>query len=141
MNNQLCTLDEARALVDAGKILLISGAEAALAKLPLGKWIGATTPYFMQFSGCVYNETMLFITDFTELVSGFKVASYSAQELPSFSVDTFENGFSVVVLPAFSGVVSEFGLHSLSYNGIFDNAILGFVAGVALSQLGTVKAR
>ena len=42
---------EAAALIEGGAYLTIAGAEAVLAGLPKGNWIGGTIPYFMTQEG------------------------------------------------------------------------------------------
>ena len=66
----LITLEETAALIKQGKALHIAGDETLLEKLPRGKWIGGTTPYFMGENGGVFTKERLFVTemDFAEEV-------------------------------------------------------------------------
>ena len=45
MQKTMMTKEEVKALIEAGKTLLLAGSESLLADLPKGRWIGGTIPY------------------------------------------------------------------------------------------------
>ena len=47
------TLDDTIKLINQNKLLHIAADESLLSKLPKGKWIGGTTPYFITNEGGV----------------------------------------------------------------------------------------
>ena len=53
---------EVAAMIAEGKTLVLAGCEAALDRLPRGRWIAGTTPYFMTAEqGGVVDEERLFV--------------------------------------------------------------------------------
>ena len=64
----LITLDDTVKLIEEGKTLHIAADETLLEKLPKGKWIGGTTPYFMSDDGGLLTKDRLLVNeiDFAE---------------------------------------------------------------------------
>ena len=57
----LRTLEETVSLIEEGRILHIAADESLLCRLPKGKWIGGTTPYFISEEGGIFTKERLFV--------------------------------------------------------------------------------
>lgn len=129
--------DEAAKLIKAGKNLLVAGDVKLMATLPKGNWIGGSIPYFMTASGATETAEQLFLT---ELPTGarVKISTYTAGTLPDLAANYPENGFAVLLIPAFSPAHAGFAENVASYPGIFDRPLVGWIAGCALADIGKV---
>jgi hypothetical protein len=134
----LCSLDEARALIGSGKPLLLAGDEALLAGLPQGNWIGGTIPYFMTTEGGLQTADKVFVTELASVI-GTSIRVYDAADLPQIAQDHPGHGFTALLLPAFSAIHAAFAEHVTNYPAIFDRPLVGWVAGVALDDIGKVS--
>ncbi len=139
MKNKLMSVQQAEALIQAGNILMIAGEEKLLTQLSKGNWIGGTIPYFMgETGGCVDYE-QVFVTDFTQVATHFGIKVYDADKLPSMLSDRYANGFSYILLPAFSDVHSTYALKVRYLDRLFDVPTMGWVTGVHLDVIETQK--
>jgi hypothetical protein len=137
--NELITVQAAIELVKSGAALSLAGPESALDQLPAGNWIGGTIPYFMISSGgVVVNEGKVFVTNLTGL-GAVSVASYGPDDLAGIAANAPDNGFSVAIIPAGSLSHTRFAAEAANYEDAFLKPTVGWISGVHLSQLGTVK--
>ncbi len=137
MQDKLLSVSEASALIEEGRLLVIFGEEELLASLPTGKWIGGTMPYFyLKGTKGVFDQKHVFVTDFTEYAKDFKVSSYNADDIKHIGVNGFSNGFQFTIIPAYQRIHQEFAMNSDNYEQIYDNPVIGLVAGVSLEDLG-----
>lgn len=136
MNGRMLTLAETRARIEAGAKLLIAGDETLLRQLPEGEWVAGTIPYFIGPEGGVTTREVLFVNELPAQVTRVRVCTYSADELPQLAADRFENGFSVILLPATSDAHLRFASDAIDFVGLFDQPVIGWVAGVHLDDLG-----
>ena len=136
MERKLYTKLEVIEFIRAGKQLVLSGDEDLLDQLPKGNWIGGTSPYFMDNNGGVFSTGKIFVDDFTNIASGFKIESYDKNSIKKIAAESFHNGFIVLIIPGDSETLFEFGINSLSYDKIFDNPVVGFVAGFDMAKMG-----
>jgi hypothetical protein len=136
MKNLYLSQDESAALVRSGVMAVFAGSEDALRNLPNGKWIGGTTPYFMTQDGGVIDSKKLFCTVFEEALET-KVVTLTATTLPDIAQGRYHDGFSYVLMPAFSDVHSTYAIDGPAYDGLCDQPVMGWVTGVLLSELGT----
>jgi hypothetical protein len=127
--------------IRAGKALFLAGDEAVLARLPRGKWIGGTIPYFMDAEGGVTTRDRIFVTEVPDAVTAVEIRSYEEKDLPRIPADAPENGFSFLVLPATSPAHLTYARNAPSYPGLFMKPIIGWIAGVHLSDLGKAAAK
>ncbi|WP_298282485.1 DUF6976 family protein [Acidocella sp.] len=135
MRNEFLTVNQAAALIHEGKVMLIAGAPGVLAGLPRGRWIGGSTPYFMTPSGGVKDRGHLFCTIIDE-AADVRIESLGPDELPGLIQNRFENGFSYVLVPAFSAVHQRFALEVPALEGLYNQPVLGWVTGMDLDELG-----
>jgi hypothetical protein len=127
--------DVAADFIRSGKRLLLAGDERLLAELPKGDWIGGTIPYFMASEGGLQTSQRIFIT---ELPSDgvATIRSYDVDSLPRLASDHPGNGFTILLIPAFTAVHTEFAKNVANYPGIFDRPVVGWISGVALGDIG-----
>ncbi len=135
----LITVAEAAEKIQAGKILLIAGDELLLTQLPKGKWIAGTIPYFMtKEAGGLASHTHVFANEITDFIGNIKIISYKEKELARITGDATDNGFSFIIIPANSSAHFAYAQKAPSFKNIFFKPILGWIAGIHLSQLGNI---
>lgn len=134
--NKLTPVTEVNALVKAGKLLLLSGEEAVLQQIEKGNWIGGTIPYFMDNDGGCLDKNHVFVTDLTDIASEFSIKQYNAAQLESMFADRFKDGFTYVMIPAFSEVHSKYSIEMRYLPSLFDVVTMGWVTGVHLENIG-----
>lgn len=137
MQQLLVTPKAAADLIRSGAALIIAGDEGVLATLPTGNWIGGTTPYFMGQDGGVTTRDQVFITpvpSYPGLAPSIK--TYDAASLSQVCMQSPENGFSVIILPAFSDAHFEYAQHASGYEDMFMKPLVGWIAGIHLDDMG-----
>jgi hypothetical protein len=136
----LHTLDSAAGLILSGRPLLLAGDEALLSALPKGNWIGGTIPYFMTPEGGLHTAERVFVT---EVPTGATATArrYDAAGLSGLAKDHPGHGFTILLIPAFSEVHTEYAKNVARYPGIFDRPVVGWISGVALEDVGKVEPR
>lgn len=128
------SVDEVIKLIKTNATLLISGDENLLKQLPKGKWLAGTTPYFMSERGGIFSKTELQVIEMPKSLSDIKIKSYSKDQLQNIPKDYFSNGFSYILIPAFSSIHITFAKESFNYSGLFDRPLLGWIAGYDLKE-------
>lgn len=132
----LLDVDAVSALILAGERLLLAGDEALLARLPRGTWIGGTIPYFVAADGGTSSRERLFCTRLPAEVEVDSIRLYDAASLAHVCADAPAEGFSVMILPAFSEVHSLFARNAPNYEDMYLKPLIGWIAGVHLDDLG-----
>jgi len=133
--HQLLDLNTTIDLIKKGRTLVLSGDEQVLSKLPAGKWIGGTIPYFYLKEGPGrLDKEHIFVTDFTDLLEDAKVAVYDVNNLQQVCTQGFENGFHFMILPALRDIHLSFALNAPDYPNLYDNPLLGLIAGTDLEE-------
>ncbi|MDR0496203.1 MAG: hypothetical protein LBH42_01160 [Treponema sp.] len=135
----LLSFETTSQLIEEGRLLHIAGTEALLKRLPKGKWIGGSTEYFMAKEGGKVSGDLLFVTDFTKTKSVYekcKVQSYDEKNICKVSVDAYENGFSILIVPFDSAVHKEYAQHAAGYENMFLRHIAGWISGLNLEKQG-----
>lgn len=133
---ELLNLTEVIEMINSGRSLLLAGEETLLAVLPKGNWIGGTTAYFMTSNGGLKNQDKIFVTDITDYCTSVYVRTYNTDELKNISQHYSDNGFSIIILPGFSGIHAEFAKTVPDYDGVFNSPLVGWVSGVAIKEIG-----
>jgi hypothetical protein len=140
MNNIFVSAHEAAEHIHRGAVAVISGAENVLAGLPKGRWVGGTTAYFMAPGGGAIDQERVFCTLIDEATDS-QVAVLPPGELPSVVDGRFKNGFSYLLLPAFSEAHRRYSLDAAQYRGLYDQPIMGWITGVHLDEIGKRSAK
>lgn len=133
----LVTPQVAADMIQSGAPLAIAGDEDVLAALPCGNWIGGTIPYFMGQDGGVTTRQQLFVTPLS-FAPGLPptIRQYDVASLSQVCMEAPANGFSLIILPAFSEAHFEYAQHASSYDEMFMKPLVGWVAGIHLDDMG-----
>jgi hypothetical protein len=121
-------------MIASGKFLHIAGTENLLKKLPKGNWIGGSTEYFMSEKGGKVTNDLLYVDDFP--YDKFSIRTYDKNSSSKVTVDAFENGFSIVILPFDSVVHTTYAAKAPEFEGMFIKNIIGWISGLNLSVEG-----
>lgn len=132
----LVSIAEAATRIGQGKYLSIAGDEAALAKLPRGNWIGGTIPYFMAASGGCMARDRVFVTEIPVFGEKPRMRLCDVDALPMICHNAPDNGFTLLIVPAFSEVHERFARDAPNYEEMYMKPLAGWIAGVHLDDLG-----
>jgi hypothetical protein len=136
----LLTLEATSALIATGQPLMIAGDEALLRALPRGPWVGGTIPYFMTELGGLQTRERLFVTRLPA-VARAETRVYEPQALSQIPTHYPPNGVSFIIVPAGSRALAEFAEQGPHWKGLFHRPLVGWVAGVALTEVGVATAK
>lgn len=137
MNQHIMSVSDASAAIASGRVLLIAGDEKVLTHLPQGSWIGGTIPYFMtEEKGGLVTQERVFVTDLTETNVKVSIKVYDEKTLSRVYLDGPKNGFSFILIPALSKAHLTFALEAPNYEHFGAQPLIGWIAGVHLSELG-----
>ena len=134
--NKLCTINEVVKMIQNNNILVIAGNESALNQLPAGNWIGGTIPYFMDVNGGTFTKEKLFVTDVTDIQKDFKIRIYDPSNLNNLLADRYVDGFTYILIPAFSEIHQKYAIGAEETDGLYDAPIVGWITGIDLGELG-----
>lgn len=138
-NRVLHTVEETSALIQAGKVLSLAGDEALLAQLPKGNWIAGTIPYFIGEDGGIETKEKIFVTELKEAQANqITIKTYTLETIKNIALDAPDNGYTVIILPAMTPIHAEYANHGRDYDDMFIKPVVGWIAGVHLSDLGKV---
>ncbi|SOB89613.1 hypothetical protein SAMN05877809_10140 [Rhodobacter sp. JA431] len=135
MKNEMLTVTEAAARIEAGDVMVIAGDEALLVQLPKGAWIGGTTVYFVTENGGAVVRDKLFCTTFAK-ATGATPRHVDVAGLPTISEGYKAGGVTMIMIPAFSVAHSQFAVDGQTYPGLFDQPLAGWITGVHLDDIG-----
>jgi hypothetical protein len=135
----LMSIEEAARFIRSGRGVTVAGDESALKQLPPGLWIGGTIPYFMSEDGGLCTKDKVFVNELP-LASGEPgLCCYDASSIESICQDAPANGFSVLIVPAFSDVHERFSRDAPEFDGMYLHPLVGWVAGAHLDDLASTK--
>lgn len=135
MKNEMLSVAEASARIEAGDVMVLAGDAALLAQLPKGNWIGGTTVYFVTEAGGAVVRDRLFATTFGK-ATGATPRHLDVAHLQEISAGYAPGGFTMIMIPAFSVAHSQFAIDGQSYPGLFDQPLAGWITGVHLDEIG-----
>ncbi|MEA2042325.1 MAG: hypothetical protein U9N85_07210 [Bacteroidota bacterium] len=139
MKRKLYTKQEVIKFISEGKKMVLSASEKMLDVLPKGNWIGGTSPYFMDTDVGKFTEEKIFVDDLTHIATDFKIEKYDKDNIKNIAINSFKNGFTVLIIPGESDTHFEFGVNSMTYDKIFNNPVVGFIAGFDLDRIGELS--
>ncbi len=131
-------LDEAKKLVDEGRILHIAADESLLKQLPKGKWIAGTTPYFITEQGGITCKDKLFVNEIACAVD-YKTVVYDRDNIFDITKDAYPNGMSLLIMPFASDVAVFYAKEAPNSSDLFMNPTVGWISGFDLSTSATAK--
>jgi len=132
----LMSVAAASELIKNRNFLSVAGDEAALRQLPAGNWIGGTIPYFMGAKGGETTRDKLFVTPINIRAGDPRIRFYDLTDLHRVCADGPANGYSLIIIPAFSAVHSLFASDAPGYEDMFVKPLVGWIAGIHLDDMG-----
>ncbi len=137
MRQIISNVADVKQKIEAGRKLLLAGDEDALRQLPKGDWIGGTIPYFISSDqGGMVSREMICATDITDVAAGVEIVHYDQNSLARIYTEGPKHGFSFIIIPAASKTHLSFALNAPNYKDFGVRPLIGWVAGVHLSDLG-----
>lgn len=125
---------EVTSLIEKGKILILAGDEKIIRSLPKGNWIAGTIPYFMTREGGMKDSERIFSVDVSDIVKQFKIKNYSEKSIKDLSCDYYQNGFSYILMPAFSEIHKFYAENCYEFKNLFNGPLFGWVSGFDLDN-------
>jgi hypothetical protein len=135
----LADLETVKSLVRQKRNLVLAGDEALLRALPDGHWIGGTIPYFMTADGGRASRSQVFVVEVPEFAESTRISVYDEETICSVGIDSPENGYTILILPAFSRLHRLFALESPRYDQQYYKVLAGWIAGSHLDDTGRVS--
>ncbi len=134
----LVTLEQAVDLINEGKVLHIAADDSLLSQLPIGKWIGGTTPYFMAEEGGLITKDRLYVNvlDFAEEI---RVTAYGKYNVFQIVEECFDRGLTMLILPYGSDVLAKYAKEAPEVEELLLHPTIGWVSGYDLSVGGEAK--
>ncbi len=129
----LVTLEEACALIEEGRVMHIAGDDSLLSRLPKGKWIGGTTPYFITEEGGLFTKERLLVDEFG-FAEDIRICSYGKYNVFQILEDCFDNGFTLLILPFSSEVTSKYAKEAPEVEELLIHPTVGWVSGMDLAS-------
>lgn len=130
------SVDEISQLIANGKKLLLAGDENLLNKLPKGDWIGGSIPYFMSDKGGIITKEKIYANVLPEYISSIKIKTYDIASIKDVYKDCYDNGFSVIIIPAFSETHLSFAINAPDYKDFAVHPMIGWISGYYLGDNG-----
>ncbi len=130
------TTEEVARFISEGKSLLLAGDEELLKKLPKGNWIGGSIPYFMSEKGGLSSKELIMVDEIPSFVTNISITSYDFASIKNIYKDGYENGFTVVIIPALSDTHLNFAINAPDYKDFALKPLIGWISGVLLDELG-----
>ena len=134
MESKLYSIEETIQFIEKGKLLVLAGDERALSQLPKGNWIGGTIPYFMDIDKGVFSQDMVFVNELYSYENNIKLSVYDENNIGNIVNDSYENGFTLLILPVFQKVHEKYAIIAEDLEGLYNNPIMGWIAGMDLNS-------
>lgn len=125
----LKTLGETISLIESGHLLHISASVPLLKKLPRGNWIAGSTEFFLTPEGGLNSDDVLEV--YSLPFDKYKICDYNADNLENLTVDAYEHGFSLIIIPAKSDIFMAYAKYALNNKELEEKNVAGWVSGAA----------
>src|SRR4029450_12979534 len=114
------------------KLYAVSGDERLLARLPRGNWVGGTIPYLMtdEQGGLTTRDSVLVQELLTDERALPNISVYDKQTIARITADAPANGYTFLMIPAFSDVHLVYGKEAPPFKDIFGHPIVGWISGI-----------
>ena len=139
MESKLYTFEEVIAFIKQGFVLSLAGDERVLKELPLGNWVAGTIPYFMDSDVGKFNQNLIFVNEIKTYNEDYRMCFYDENTITQIVEDSYKNGYTLLIIPPFQKVHEEYSVQAEDINGLYDNPIVGWIAGMDLSSKDTPK--
>lgn len=134
----LITLEETVKMINEGKILHIAADDSLLGKLPKGKWIGGTTPYFISEEGGIFTKEKLFVNEI-DFAADIKVAVYGKYNIFQVVEECYDNGLTMMIMPYGSKVAAKYAKEAPEVEELLMHPIVGWISGFDLGGESEAK--
>ncbi|MBO4374226.1 MAG: hypothetical protein J5829_03880 [Lachnospiraceae bacterium] len=134
----LRTLEETVSLIEEGRILHIAADESLLCRLPKGKWIGGTTPYFISEEGGIFTKERLFVNEI-DYAEDIKICSYGKYNVFQIVEECFDNGLTMIIMPYGSEVAAKYSREAPEVEELLMHPVVGWISGFDLSEAAEAK--
>ncbi len=131
---KMMSVADAAALIATGAKLFLAGSENCLLKLPQGNWIAGTIPYFMTETGGVITHDQIHVTELPPQAINISIQSYDDKNLKNIPANYFANGFSLIVISAFTDVHSRYANECMLWPDVFNQPLVGWISGIELTS-------
>ncbi len=139
---RLYSVEETEKAIKSGKVLWLAGDESLLAKLPKGRWIGATIPYFMSPDGGQVSKDKIFVHQLdAKKAQKIHIKTYNINTIQNIAKEAPDDGFSMLFLPALTDIHLQYAQNAPEYEEMYIKPIAGWVAGVHLDDMESAKPR
>ena len=140
INARMVSVNEAKAAIEAGRVLWVGGDEHLLRQLPKGRWIGGSIPYFMSDKGGVTTKQQLYVSELDRsLAKRIQVKFYNTSTIQNIAKEGPDEGFTILLIPAFTQLHMDYAHNAPEYEDMFIKPIAGWITGLHLDDLGSVK--
>ena len=92
----------------------------------------------MTEQGGLSTQYLIYVTELPESIAGLTIKVYDTATLANVYADTPQNGFSIIIVPAFSPTHLEFALHAPGYPNFATRPLIGWISGVHLNDIGKI---
>lgn len=134
----LISLEETVSMINEGRILHIAADEQLLKKLPKGKWIGGTTPYFISENGGAFTKDKLFVNEI-DYAEEIRIATYGKYNIFQVVEECYDNGLTMLIMPYGSAVAAKYAKEAPEVEELLMHPIIGWISGLDLSGEGEAK--
>lgn len=134
----LVNLERAAELIREGKVLHIAADESLLDKLPKGKWIAGTTPYFITEQGGMTCKDKLFVNEIDCAVD-YKISVYDKSNIFDLTKDAYPNGMTFLIMPFASDVAIHYAKEAPNTDDLLMNPTVGWISGFDVSTNASAK--
>ncbi len=128
------SFEEVKTMIENGDKLLLAGDKTLLSKLPAGNWIGGTIPYFMADEGGIVTKDKIYVDKIPDYVQNIMIKEYNDDNIQRVFSDMYDNGYSVIILPAFSNTHFSFALKAPTFDNFAMSPLIGWVSGFLLDD-------
>lgn len=126
--NRLLSFAETSKLIHDKRTLVVFGNERLLEQLPIGSWIGGGVPDIYASNDIrKISAEKLVVTDLSDLAIRSSLKCYDGHTIGSIGGDTFDNGFTFLLIPGFSDIHKTYYRTMLAAS--VARPIIGIVAG------------
>lgn len=139
MRRHLLEADEVAALIRRGETLLLAGDERPLSRLPRGKWIAGTIPYFMTEQGGIVDRGRIFVERLPEGSECAGILRYDEEGIARVYSDLPADALGVIIAPYASPVHLSFAMNAPMYDAFATAPLFGWISGVHLSEIGKAR--
>lgn len=139
MESKLYSVDEVKDFINQGKLMTLAGDEKVLDQLPQGNWIAGTIPYFMDEDAGKFAQDKIFVNVLDDRASNYKVSVHDENNIEDVVKESFDNGYTLIIIPPFQKVHQAFALKAENMDGLYNNPVVGWVAGVDLNAAAVPK--